>query len=155
MCQPSKASTVWQTLDLSYPLGKSWRARLFHPPTAEDGEPNQPREWWQATAGRAVKSFFLANLRPTLSDAEGALFRSKGGPFASAPFVSFPMNRVLRLEPQNLRVLFFHRPLPLSSRLPMWPSSRRPWPSQVGVLWGRWDAECLCPRPGPRRRGPV
>ena len=112
-----------------------------HPPTAEDGEPNQPRVGWQAVAGRAVESSFLVSLRPTLSNAEGALLRSQGGPLASAPFVSFPTNRVSRLEPQPLRVLFLRRlrlPLPLTAR--MWPSSRRPWPSQVGMCC-RGDVE--------------
>ena len=60
-----------------------------------------------------------STLRPTLSDAEGALLRSQGGPLASAPFVSFPMSRFARLEPQVLRVLFLRRlrlPLPLTAR---------------------------------------
>ena len=55
----------------------------------------------------------------TLSNAEGALLRSQGGPLASAQFVSFPTNRASRLEPQLLRVLFLRRlrlPLPLSAR---------------------------------------
>ena len=95
-----------------------------HPPTAEDGEPNQPRVGWQAVAGRAVESSFLASLRPTLSNADGALLRSQGGPLASAPFVSFP-----GLVPPP-----FAPPAPPHSPcLPMWPSSRRPWPSQVGM----------------------
>ena len=55
-----------------------------HHPNVEDGEPNQPRVGWQAPAAREVESSFLANLRMTLSNAEGALLRSKGGPQASA-----------------------------------------------------------------------
>ena len=80
-----------------------------HPPHVADGEPNQPRVGWQAQAA----------LRLTLSDAEGALLRSQGGPLASSPFISFPTNRTSRLEPQLLRVLFLRRlrlPLPLSAR---------------------------------------
>ena len=38
----------------------------------QDGEPNQPRVGWQAVAGRAVESSFLASLRPTLSNADGS-----------------------------------------------------------------------------------
>ena len=86
-----------------------------HPPTAEDGEPNQLRVGWQAAAGRAVES---SSLRPTLSNAEGALHRSQGGPLAPSPFVSFPTNRVSRLEPQTVRVLFLRR-----LRLPLLPHS--------------------------------
>ena len=89
------------------------------PPNAEDADPNQPRVGWQAFASRLVESSFLEALRPTLSNAEGALLRSQGGPLASAPFVSFPMSRFARLEPQVLRVLFLRRlrlPLPLSAR---------------------------------------
>ena len=85
----------------------------------EDREPNQPRVWWQAQAVREVESPFLENLRMTLSNAEGALFRSQGGPLASDPFVGFPTNRASRLEPQLFRVLFLRRlrlPLPLSAR---------------------------------------
>ena len=87
--------------------------------TAEDLEPNQPRVGWQAVAGRAVESSFLASLRPILSNAEGALLTSQGGPLAYAPFVRFLTNRVSRLEPQTLRVLFLRRlrlPLPLTAR---------------------------------------
>ena len=90
-----------------------------HPPHVADGEPNQPRVGWQAQAAREVESSFLANLRLTLSDAEGALLRSQGGPLGSSPFISFPTNRTSRLEPQLLRVLFLRRlrlPLPLSAR---------------------------------------
>ena len=50
--------------------------------------------------------------------------------------VSFPTNRVSGLEPETLGLVpppFASPALPHSSRLPMWPSSRRPWPSQVGV----------------------
>ena len=89
------------------------------PPNAEDADPNQPRVGWQASASRLVESSFLEALRPTLSNAEGALPRSQGGPLASAPFDSFPMRRFARLEPQVLRVLFLRRlrlPLPLSAR---------------------------------------
>ena len=127
---------VWLKSDSLRPLGKSWPREIVVPPNAEDADPNQPRVGWQASASRLVESSFLEALRPTLSDAEGAFLRSQGGPLASAPSVSFPMSRFARLEPQVLRVLFLRRlrlPLLLTARgLPMWPSSRRPWPSQVG-----------------------
>ena len=38
------------------------------------------RMGWQAKAAREVESFFLANLRLTLSGAEGAMLRPQGGP---------------------------------------------------------------------------
>ena len=129
------------------PTWEELAREAVHPPTAEDGEPNQSRVGWQATAGRAVESSFLENFRPTLSDAEGALLRSQGGPLASAPFVSFPTDRVPRLEPQTLRVL---APPPFAS-----PSRASQLAfADMAVLstslaitgrrvlsWGRWDAE--------------
>ena len=119
------------------------------PPNAEDADPHQPRVGWQASASRLVESSFLEALRPTLSDAEGALLRSQGGPLASAPFVSFPTSRFARLEPQVLRVLFLRRlrlPPPLTARgLPMWPSSRRP-----GVPSGERGCENLSGAAKPR-----
>ena len=92
---------------------------IVDPPNAEDADPNQRRAGWQASASRMVESSFLEALRPTLSDAECALLRSQGGPLASARFVSFPMSRFARLEPQVLRVLFLRRlrlPIPLTAR---------------------------------------
>ena len=84
-------------------------------PVADVEEPNQPRVGWQAAASRAVETSFMRRLLPTLSDSEAALFRSQGGPLASAPFVSIPWDRTCRLEPQPLRVLLLRRPrLPLS-----------------------------------------
>ena len=63
----------------------------------------------------------MRRLLPILSDSEAALFRSQGGPLASAPFVSTPWDRTCRLEPQPLRVLLLRRlrlPLP-SQRVPV------------------------------------
>ena len=73
----------------------------------------------------------LANLRLTLSDAEGAMLRSEGGPLASSPFqlpdeshLSFGTTTSPGPVPSSLAT-----PSPsLSPCLPMWPSSRRPWP---------------------------
>ena len=82
-------------------------------------------------------------LKPTLSDAEGALLRSQGGPLASAPFVCFPMSRCVRKEPQVLRVLFLRRLCLLSQHAladvavlstPLAITGRRV------LLLGRWDA---------------
>ena len=61
------------------PTWEELAREAVHPPTLKDGEPNQPRVGWQAAVGHAVESSFLASLRPTLSDAEGALLRSQGG----------------------------------------------------------------------------
>ena len=76
------------------------------------------------------------------SDPDIALLKSQGGPLASAPFVSFPTSRATRLEPQVFKVLFLRRlrlPLPLSSRLPVRPSSRHLWPPPVCVCCG-WSS---------------
>ena len=86
-------------------------------PHVADGEPNQPRVGWQAKAAREVESSFLAHLRLTLSDAEGAMLRSQGGPLPSSPFISFPTNRTSRLEPHPVpSSLATPFPLPLSAR---------------------------------------
>ena len=99
-------------------------------PVAEVEEPNQPRVGWQASASRAVETSFMRRLLLTLSDSEAALFRSQLGPLASGPFVSIPWDRTCRLEPAS-------SPSPPSpphnAYLPMWPSSRRPWPPSVSV----------------------
>ena len=88
-------------------------------PVADVEEPNQLRVGWQAAASRAVETSFMRRLLPTLSYSEAALFRSQGGPLASAPFVSFPWDRTCRLEPQPLRVLLLRRlrlPLTFTTR---------------------------------------
>ena len=83
------------------PTWEELATEIVHPPNVEDREPNQPRVGWQAQAAREVESSFLENLRMTLSNAEGALLRSQGGPLASAPFVGFPTNRASRVWNHN------------------------------------------------------
>ena len=117
-----------------------------------------------------------------MSDAEGAMLRSQGGPLASAPFVSLPTNRTSRLEPQLVGVLFLRRlrfPLPLparacrcghpldvfghhrSQRVVAGTLGRRAFPLENAAaricreVSGRVANKCLRPRPGPWCGGPV
>ena len=79
---------------------------------------------------------------PHLSLAERALVRSQSGPLASVPFTALPIHRISRMDPELFRVLLLRRlrmPLPPQcSRLPVWPSPRRPWPPPRSVQqsWG-------------------
>ena len=138
-CKPStEASIVWQTLDLSHPLGKSWRARLFTLQPLRTGSPTSP-EW----GGRQRQ--LTQGSRLSLSDAEGALLKSQGGPLASVPFVRFPTNSVSRLEPQTLRVLFLRRlrllsPSPLAFADVAVLSTSLANIGRRVLSWGRWDA---------------
>ena len=77
-----------------------------------------------------METSFMRRLLPTLSDSETALFKSQGGPLASALFVNIPWDRTCRLEPQPLSVLLLRRlrlPLSLTTRTCQC-ASRRRWP---------------------------
>ena len=81
--------------------------------------PNQPRAGWESQAARKVEARSFARLLGTLTDPEKALLRSQGGPLASAPFISMPIDRVSRIDSQSFRLLFLRRlrqPLPLTVR---------------------------------------
>ena len=85
----------------------------------EDEDPNQPRAGWQSKAARKVEARSFARLLSTLTDPQKALLRSQGGPLASAPFISMPIDRVSRIDSQSFRLLFLRRlrqPLPLTAR---------------------------------------
>ena len=77
---------------------------------------------------------------PHLSLAERALVRSQSGPLASVPFTALPIHRISRMDPEPFRVLLLRRlrmpPPPQCSRLPVWPSTRRPWPPPRSVQQG-------------------
>ena len=81
-------------------------------------EPNQPRKGWQSRAARAVESRRLHAIREALPSPQQALLRSQGGPLASTPFVSLPVDRAFRFDSQPFRILLLRRlrmPLPLTS----------------------------------------
>ena len=59
-------------------------------------EPNQPRKGWQSRAARAVESRRLHAIREALPSPQQALLRCQGGPLASTPFVSLPVDRGLQ-----------------------------------------------------------
>ena len=85
----------------------------------EDEDPNQPSESWQSKAARKVEARSFARLLGTLTDPQKALLWSQGGPLASVPFISMPIDRVSRIDSQSSRLLFLRRlrqPLPLIVR---------------------------------------
>ena len=88
---------------------------------------------------RHVESSFLNVVLPTLSDPDIALWKSQGGPLASAPFVSFPTRLCHMFGTAGSEgVVFpsFASPTPLhSSCLPVRPSSRRLATTGRRVLW--------------------
>ena len=85
----------------------------------EDEDPNQPRSGWQSKAARKVEAKSFARLLGTLTDPQKALLRSQGGPLASAPFISMPIDKVSRIDSQSFRLLLLRRlrqPLSLTVR---------------------------------------
>ena len=89
--------------------------------------------------------FFRHGVVPRLSNSQQAMIRSQSGPLAGVPFVAFPTSPLFRFDASAFRVLLlrrFWRPLSVFVRLPVWPSTRRPWPPAVacavsGVLGRR------------------
>ena len=85
----------------------------------EDEDPNQPSAGWQSKAARKIEARSFARLWCTLTDPKKALLRSRGGPLASAPFISMPIEKISRFDSQSFRLLFLRRlrqPLPLTVR---------------------------------------
>ena len=86
------------------------------------GSSSQPRPW--------------SNVTGPLSCSR-ALLRSQSGPMSGLPFSSVPSSPPTRFAPQLFRVLLLRRlwlALPLASFLPVWPSTRRPWPPPRSVF---------------------
>ena len=92
----------------------------------------------------------------TLTDPQKDLLRSQGGPLASAPFISMPIDKVSRIDSQSFRLLFLRRlrqPLSLIVRSCRCGRLLEPWPSSVCVssccgvgsswiyLWRTWQHE--------------
>ena len=107
-------------------------------------EPGVPARGWKFEASASVEIFFfLHSIVPRSSPAQCALLRSQGGPFYGLSFTVFTTTIHQRFDSVLFRVLLFHRlrlPLPFVSYLPVWPSTRRPWPPPCSVLdfWGAW-----------------
>ena len=65
----------------------------------EEEDPCQPRFGWQQKASSAIeKHHFQVSVWPQLLEHERAMMRSQIGPLASAPFVSFPVDRTSRIR---------------------------------------------------------
>ena len=109
-----------------------------HPP--EEFEPGARRGGWQhEAASRTEQRFRDVELFARLDDTGQALLRSQGGPGAGLALTACPLCRVTSIEPQLFRVLLLrrlHLPLPLTARLPVWPSPRLPWPPPSSLRAG-------------------
>ena len=93
-----------------------------------EDDPCQPKTGWEKRVGELSRGAFLQrHCVAQLGDSECALALSQSGPLASVPFVCLPIDRTRRFDSQPFRLLLLHRFR--QPQLPVWPSSRRPWPS--------------------------
>ena len=105
-----------------------------------------PEQGWQHVASLVVEQRFVNTVVvPRASHVHRAMLRSQGSPLSGLPLTTLPLSPLHRFDPHLFRVLLLrrlHLPLPLSSRLLVWPSTRLPWPSPCKVLEGRgsWEA---------------
>ena len=104
----NRSREILVAVGFAHPFGKSWSLRLPTLHTLQIVNPTSP-EWDGRQKWHVKWSRPLWPTRLTLSDAEGTMLRSQGGPLASSPFISFLTNCTSRLEPQLLRVLFLRR----------------------------------------------
>ena len=98
---------------------------------ASEWEPSQGRGWQRHASATVHNKFREQEVWPSLSQAERAMLRSQSGPLASVPFTA-PIHRVSRMDPEPFRCCSCDASACLShcSRLPVWPSPRRLWPSR-------------------------
>ena len=139
---PPGSCTDHFACDKCHPLQcRQCRGRWFRPPSWEDlasgaaeevedrdgeVEPNQPRKGWQSRAARAVESRRLHAIREAVPSPQQALLRSQGGPLASTPFVSLPVDRAFRIDSQPFRILFLRR-----LRMPLLLTAHSCWCSRL------------------------
>ena len=105
-----------------------------------------PAEGWQHDASSCIEKFFCdSSVLPRMSAGERALLRSQGGPLAALPYTVVPTCPLRRFDPDIFRVLLLRRlrlPLPpIFPLLPVWPSTRLPWPSPCKLFEGRCVGE--------------
>ena len=101
MASSAQIGMIWLRVRLVLPL-KKMRIRT------NPGQVGSPQ-------GRGQE--FRTPVGGTLTDPQKALLRSQGGPLASAPFISMPIDKVSRIDSQSFRLLFLLRqPLPLTVR---------------------------------------
>ena len=115
-------------------------------PELDELDPGVPSHGWQFFAALSVEHHFRSHsVWPRLTPTEQALLRSQSGPMAGLPFSSIPTSSLSRFPPQLFRVLLLRRLLasfaPCFSHLPVWPSTRRPWPPPCSVFEGRGAGE--------------
>ena len=94
--------------------------------------------------------FFRHGFAPRLTDTQQAMVRSQSGPMAGVPLLAFP--HITFVQVRRVCVSCAPPPPPLAPpsvfvRLPVWPSTRRLWPSVGlrgfrGVGWGLCSGEC-------------
>ena len=128
----------WETLLTSFP-----RALAALIP----GALAVPEQGWQHVASLVVEERFVNTVVvPRASPAHWAVLRSQGGPLSGLPFTTLLLSPLLRFDSHLFRVLLLRRSPPSSPtvfpRLPVWPSTRLPWPSPCKLLKGRgsWEA---------------
>ena len=114
----------------------SWAALRPGGGSLEDG-PGLPRHGWQCEAAEKLEDFLLAtSVWPQLPDQDRAMLRSRlmaGLPFTCCPTSPFSFRRSGLSSPSPPSFV-----APVASHfahMPVWPSSRRPWPQQHGHHW--------------------
>ena len=117
----------------------------------EDPEPRVPRHGWQFHAAQAMDDcFFRHAVVPRLSDTQQAMVRSQSGPLAGVPFTCLPTHIAFDSHRRSgFPGVVASPPLAPSPivrlRLPVWPSTPRPWPPPVSVCdVGSFGSERLC-----------
>ena len=144
-----RSSALW---GMQHPTGRSLATALPRRLAVRlPGVLGIPDEGWQDDASSIVERYFLdSSVWPLLGSSERAMLRSQGGPLSGLPFMALPVTPLSRFDSDLFRVLLLRRlrlPLPVVfSLLPVWPSSRLPWPSPRKLLEGRgaWEI-CSCP----------
>ena len=120
------------------PSFRGLRADCFRPkePVFSDIKPGVPTHGWQFFAARTIEEHFVSSsVLPKLSPTESALYvhnldLALGGAFLLFRSVLPP---ALPCSPPSSLVA---SPPPVLSHLPVWPSTRRFWPSPCSVLEG-------------------
>ena len=95
-----------------------------------------PENGWQHDASLVLEQRFTDTVVvPRASPAQRALLRSQGGPLSGLPFTTsaFLTAPVVWMPPPSSPTVL--------SLLPVWPSSRLPWPSPCQLFEGRVSGE--------------
>ena len=117
-------------------LTPSWQevAAGARPPFGDPDnfEPGTVHGGWQQEASSCVEKHFQVELFGRVPEQVQALIRSQAGPGAGAALSVVPTNLETTIPPHLFRVVLLRSPpasLLIRAQLPMWPSTRRLWPS--------------------------